>query len=152
MADRYILIYELLWCFTKIFGALYICKSFRDWCIKTSLYLSQLSVLYCIALITIACSYKCVMSMSPCLAVRSCGSCRYSPLSPRPQDFHHHPPFSIDAQFSDDRSLSLYKLHHYYCIYDILAIGTCSYELYCYFNMNFYCAANYLFKLLLNIV
>lgn len=45
----------------------------------------------------------------PCLAVKSCGSFKYNPLSPLPQDFHHHPPFNIDAQFKLDLSLSLRK-------------------------------------------
>ena len=50
-------------------------------------------------------------SFIPCRAVRSWGSLRYSPLSPLPQDFHHQPPFSIEAQFRLDLSLSLQTNH-----------------------------------------
>lgn len=65
------------------------------------------------------CEYYSVLAMCstfhesflPCLAVRSWGSLRYNPLSPLPQDFHHQPPFSIEAQFRLDLSLSLRTNH-----------------------------------------
>ena len=43
----------------------------------------------------------------PWRACKSLGSVMYKPLSPRPQERHHHPPFSIEAQFRLLRSLSL---------------------------------------------
>lgn len=66
-----------------------------------------------------------MMRLLPCLAVKSCGSFKYNPFRPLPHDFHHQPPFSIEAQLRLDLSLSLeFKnasksgyINSKYCIY-----------------------------------